>query len=392
MSRLAASQRSTLNSHPIDIRQSMDSLRPIPVDLHPLPPSAAVSLLRQCQKRKAAAGSNDYPESDLLFSIKATLHGSDPPRGSETSTIHSLYYEDETSLETELTWDAYTVVLSCGGVVRKKWDFSQGNQRIQWACIGHLSQPTSIFSISSTSPARYTSDLHSGPPPLKDPSTRETFGPFSSVQQEQHKDVEAASRPKGTFVFFRNIGKVFLSNGIEYTFNLPFVTRRAWPAHPYGVIIQRVFDPAELEEARISGDPPLPTLFSFTNPFAEVAAVGVSSRILGGFGSRPITLENLPTLTGPQEQVPPQEIVVWVSKRGNISQDDVVLTLDHDIHTMTLWRYVYVDPDVEKPKLEKDNDDDVRSAISAGSELEVESLRPCFWFEKMVCFDVPQTE
>jgi anaphase-promoting complex subunit 1 len=371
---------------------SMDPSKPILVGLHPLPTSAATSLLRQCQKRKAAAGLNDYPESDLLRSIKATLHGSDPPRGSETSTIHSLHYEDETSLETELTWDAYTVVLSCGGVIRKKWDFSQGNQRIQWACIGHLNQPTSIFSISSTSPARYTSDLHSGPPPIKDSSTRETFGPFSSIQQEQLKEVEAASRPKGTFVFFRNIGKVFLSNGIEYTFNLPFVTRRAWPAHPHGVVIQRVFDPSELEEARISGDPPLPTLFSFTNPFAEVAAVGVSSRILGGFGSRSIILEHPPSLTGSQEQVPPQEIVIWVSQRGNISQDDLAITLDPDVHTMKLWRYVYVDPDGEKPKPGKDNDDNMGSTISAGSELEVERLRPCFWFEKLVCFDVPQTE
>ena len=370
----------------------MDPLKPIQVGLHPLPPSSATSLLRRCQKRKAAAGSNDRPESDLLRSIKATLHGSNPPQGSETSTIHSLYYEDETALETELTWDAYTVVLSCGGVIRKKWDFSQGNQRIQWACIGHLNQPTSIFSISSTSPARYTSDLHSGPPPIKDPSARETFGPFSSVQQEQHKEVEAASRPKGTFVFFRNIGKVFLSNGIEYTFNLPFVTRRAWPAHPHGVIIQRVFDPSELEEARISGDPPLPTLFSFTNPFAEVAAVGVSSRILGGFGSRPITLENPPGLTAHQEQIPPQEIVIWVSQRGTISQDDIALTLDPDVRTMTLWRYVYVDPDGEKLAPDKDNDEDMRSTMSDTSELEVESLRPCFWFEKLVCFHVPQTE
>lgn len=370
----------------------MGPLKPIQVGLYPLPPSAAASLLRRCQKRKAAAGSDDYPESDLLRSIKTTLHGSDPPRGSETSTIRSLYYEDETSLETELTWDAYTVVLSCGGVIRKKWDFSQGNQRIQWACIGHLNQPTSIFSISSTSPAQYTSDLHSGPPPIKDTSTRETFGPFSSVQQEQYKEVEAASRPKGTFVFFRNIGKVFLSNGIEYTFNLPFVTRRAWPAHPHGVIIQRVFDPSELEEAGVSGDPPLPTLFSFTNPFAEVAAVGVSSRILGGFGLHPITLENPPSLTGPQEQIPPQEIVIWVSQPGNFSQDDIALTLDPDVYTMTLWRYAYVDPDGEKPKPQKDSDEDIRSAISTGPELEVESLRPCFWFEKLVCFDVPQTE
>ena len=370
----------------------MDPLKPIQVGLHPLPPSSATSLLRRCQKRKAAAGSNDRPESDLLRSIKATLHGSNPPQGSETSTIHSLYYEDETTLETELTWDAYTVVLSCGGVIRKKWDFSQGNQRIQWACIGYLNQPTSIFSLSSTSPARYTSDLHSGPPPINGSSTRETFGPFSSVQQEQHKEVEAASRPKGTFVFFRNIGKVFLSNGIEYTFNLPFVTRRAWPAHPHGVIIQRVFDPSELEEARISGDPPLPTLFSFTNPFAEVAAVGVSSRILGGFGSRPIILENPPSLAGHQERIPPQEIVIWASQRGTISQDDITLTLDPDVHTMTLWRYVYVDPDGEKQTPDKDSEDDTRSTVSATSELEVESLRPCFWFEKLVCFDVPQTE
>jgi anaphase-promoting complex subunit 1 len=292
----------------------------------------------------------------------------------------------------ELTWDAYTVVLSSGSTIRKKWDFTQGNQRIQWACIGYIDQPTSIISISSTSPARYTSDIHSGPPPPKSPSERSTFGPFAAIQQVPKRDIEPASRSRAVYVFFRNMGKVFLTNGIEYTFNLPFVTRKAWPVFPHGVLIQRILDPTEIVEANLSGDPPLPTIFSFTNPFAEVSAVGIANQIVGGFRQLPLSLKPLDIQIRDHERIPPQEVIIWVSHRGPQTSDDIILTLNLETTVLTVWRYAYVKPQEESAGKEGSTPSMDTDELSSSNELEIERLCPFFWFERLHRFNIPPQE
>ncbi len=56
-------------------------------------------------------------------------------------------------------------------------------------------------------------------------------------------------------------------------FSLPFIVRRAWPLHPHGVIIQQVLAPTEVEEAELTGDKALPTVFSLISPLAEATVV-----------------------------------------------------------------------------------------------------------------------
>jgi anaphase-promoting complex subunit 1 len=374
------------------LKSSMDSSKPVPISFYRTPELSAVSQLRNSSRHKEAF-SNITFESDLLRSIRASLHGLRSPE-SDSVPIHTLpYWSDELAAEEELTWDSYKLIISSGGVIRKKWDFTEGHQRIQWACIGYIDQPTSIVSMSSTSPARYTTDLHAGPPPSRSPSERSTFGPFATVQQEQKREVEFGSRPRAIYVFFRNMGKIFLTNGIEYTFNLPFVTRIAWPAFPHGVIIQRVLDPTEIEEANVSGDPPLPTIFSFTNPFAEVTAVGVTSQIIGGFHQVPVSLNALHPRD--HEHITPQEVIVWVSQRGPQISDDIVLMLNPETRLMTVWRYAHLT--VEKPVGGEVPDlvtgkDLLGSPRSVSSEMEVDRLRPCVWFEKLYQFHAPLEE
>jgi anaphase-promoting complex subunit 1 len=373
----------------------MDLSKPIPVSFSCSPPSSAVSLL----KENLSPSSNPPAQSDLLRSIRATLHGLRSPENESSSIQSVLHWSDELAAEEELTWDAYTLVASVGGVIRKKWDFKPGHQRIQWACAGYIDQPTSIISISSTSPARYTSDLHAGPPPPKDLSERPTFGPFAKIQQETRRDVEPGSRPRAIYVFFRNMGKVFLVNGIEYTFNLPFVTRKAWPMFPHGVLIQRILDSTEIEEANISGDPPLPTIFSFTNPFAEVTAIGLTKKIFGGFRQLPLSLKapGSEESTSAHERIPPQEVVIWVSQRDAHTTDDLLLTLDVETRVVTLWRYAYIKSEQnpvsrEGPDAAMDTGEPENAGMHTASELEMERLRPLFWFERLYQFEVSSSE
>ncbi|KAI0958209.1 hypothetical protein AcV7_004089 [Taiwanofungus camphoratus] len=292
---------------------------------------------------------SENQESDLLRSIRATLQGS---RGNADSSIHSIVYapgEDAVG-EEELCWDNYTVIHSSGGIMRKKWSFKEEGQPIQWACIGWFDQPSATTSASSLRPAHYTYDYHDQSTPVVEPSKRPTFGPFTRAQQEQKREPEPGIRIRALFVFLRSIGKVYVMNGTEYTFHLPFIVRKAWPLTPHGVMIQRTLDAAEIEEAKTSNDPPLPTIFTFTSALAEPAAVGLAEKLVGGYHQIPATLkvEDPKKLTN---SVPAEEHVVWVSQRGPDLSDDVVVTVNPNERRLSIWRYAFIRPkDVPYPQ------------------------------------------
>ncbi|CAL1698012.1 unnamed protein product [Somion occarium] len=178
-----------------------------------------------------------------------------------------------------------------------------------------------------------------------DPSSstqRLTFGPFARIQQEPRADEEPATRCRAIFIFLRSLAKIYLlGNGQEHTFYLPFVVRKAWPLFPHGVVVQRILDPAEIEEAKASGDAPLPTLFTIINPHAEPAVVGLSSGIVGGFDGTPTSLKD-DGIGRPLSSVPAEEFVLWTSPRGPDVSDQTVVTLDIERKQLSVWRYAYV--------------------------------------------------
>ncbi|KAG5636979.1 hypothetical protein H0H81_006185 [Sphagnurus paluster] len=281
-------------------------------------------------------------ESDLLKAIRAALRGSDTE---SISTIQSttFFYEGDPWEEDELTWNAHTVVISRGGVMRKKWNFEEEGQAIQCACIGWLEQHTPTRPSSSHTTAHYTSDSVPG---RARPDERPTFGPFAQVQQNAVPDLGVLTRVSSVFVFLRSIGRIFLNNGLEYTFALPFIVRKVWPLSPHGVMIQRVLEPSELDEAELTGDAILPTIFSVTSPFSEAGTVGLTTGIIGGFrdGTPPALKDEDENSSRPLKSVPPTEMVVWASQRGPASEDDVLVTVDIVKHELSVWRYVYIKP------------------------------------------------
>lgn len=314
----------------------MSSQHAIHITSQGKPISSAAQSLEQTSRSSAKANE----ESDLLKSIRGALRGS----GTEpVSAVHSSTFTHGWS-ETEITWDAHTVIMSSGGVMQKKWNFEEEGQPIQWACVGvyWLTSPMDS-QLSAHSAARYTSDRdrrHGD-----DPSKKSTFGLFTLAQRERERGMERGMRCPAVFVFLRSIGKIFLLNGLEYTFSLPFIVRKAWPLYPHGVMIQRVLDPTEVEEADITGDTTLPTIFSVTSPFSEAASVGLTKGILGGCDTIADTLKDeLENSTKPLKSVSATEIIVWVSHRGPEAADDVLVTVDVEKQQLSIWRYVYIKP------------------------------------------------
>ena len=312
----------------------MSSLKAVRITAQGPPVTSATQLL----ERTSRSSDNDK-DSELLKSIRAALRGSgtDP-----ISAVHSSTFVHGWT-ETEITWNAHTVVLSSGGVIQKQWNFDGEGQPVQWACVGLYQLTAPMDSRSARSAARYTSDKDGVSP--TDDSSKSTFGLFTLAQREQEREIERAALCPAVFVFLRSIGKIFLFNGIEYTLSLPFIVRKAWALYPHGVMIQRVLDPTEVDEAEITGDTTLPTIFTITSPFSEAASVGLTTGILGGSDVVADTLKDEEeNTTRPLKSVPATETVLWVSHRGPNASDDVLVTVDLEKRQLSIWRYVYIKP------------------------------------------------
>lgn len=288
-------------------------------------------------------------ESFLLRSIRSALRGSNPDRDWQHSVFYDVSSGSEAEAEDvieELTWDQERVVLCAGGVVQKQWSFLHEGQPVQWACNGWLQQAGAV--ATSRSSGHYTNDAHSGLARERereqDSRTRATFGPFERAEQERRREIEPESRVRATFVFLRSVGWIYLRNGVEYTFSLPFIVRRAWPLRPHGVIIQRVLEPTEVQEAEMTGDDTLPTVFSLISPLAEATVVDHAANIVGGFHSVPLSLVHEDDSSSDQvsEPLSAGEVIVWVSHQGHEEDSDLLVTVYPERRQLSVWRYAYV--------------------------------------------------
>ncbi|KAI0644745.1 hypothetical protein C8Q79DRAFT_913177 [Trametes meyenii] len=158
-------------------------------------------------------------------------------------------------------------------------------------------------------------------------------------KREEDPDV----RVRGVFIFLRGMAKIYLMNGIEYTLNLPFIVRRAWPVEPAGLFIQRVVESWELEENKQSGAEPLTTIFTLTSPFAEPSVIGVTDGVKGGFDKQPLQLK--PDYAAEPVSLPPDERILWVTTTTvKDLATSLIVTLNMEHNRLTIWRYVYAPP------------------------------------------------
>ncbi|GJJ10444.1 hypothetical protein Clacol_004670 [Clathrus columnatus] len=233
--------------------------------------------------RRVYPGENVHKdESDVLKSIRQVIR---PPISRQIrQTI--LYPSHESTLEegfvhdVELSWNSCCVILSAGVIICRKWTLEEEDQDIQWACKGLLELPGGVAegsnaSVSSTSPE----DLEASS------TNTSAFSRFAESAKARQRAITPPKLVSAVFVFLRSIGKIFTENGEEYTFNMPFLVRRAWPLRPHGVLLQRAVTQVEENESAQTGEPLLPTLFSLHDPFAEFKVVGVAAHIHGALGA-----------------------------------------------------------------------------------------------------------
>lgn len=273
---------------------------------------------------------NGNPPSTLLNSIRAALRGS--AATSDNGVHTSIFIDELQGVEEELSWDDHTITWSHGGVQRRQWRLADEGQSIRWACIGRLRVPDSTPSI-----------FRQGPPSPQDTSSKaheEIFGPFFRINQTNGKTYSDAVIYPGIFVFLRSIGKIFLLNGFEYTFSLPFIIRKAWPLYPHSVLIQRVLD--KREQAQSAGDSILPTVFTISSPFAEPRPLAIADSIVGGCIHHPPSLKTGDGLSKRHKPLPANEYVIYVAPRLAVGQDDILVTVNTEKRCLSVWVYVNI--------------------------------------------------
>ncbi|EIN05861.1 hypothetical protein PUNSTDRAFT_106906 [Punctularia strigosozonata HHB-11173 SS5] len=317
---------------------------PIPVSIIG-PAESAIERLRRFSAGKSTTPQAGH-DSALLASIRSALAGSDRlPSTLDDSSAHSVVttYTDELPGEEELSWDDYTLVHSVGGIIKRQWNFKDENERIHWACLGYLHQNFesggSPGQKSQHAPSAWASAEAFGRP---------IFGPFHR-QDPDHDQRKAAAntvaRSRAVFVFMRNNAHIYLLNGLTYSLSLPFIVRRAWAAFPYGVIIQRHLPQTEIDDADRSGEEPLPTIFSLTNPFAELSAVGLTEGIKGDGFSGASLIDEDKQCSSPLRSISPHDVVLAVFHMfGLDAADEIMITIDVEKKILTIWRYAYVKP------------------------------------------------
>ena len=230
-------------------------------------------------------------ESPLLRAIKNVLRGTD---SDALNSIHTArFFTGDEAKDYELSWNAQHAVLTYSGVIMKRWCFDHEGESIQCACLG---------------------------------------------------EIEQVALPC-VFVFLRSIGKMYLMNGIDYTFSLPFIVRKAWPVSPHGVMMQRVLEPSEVVESESNGEEVLPTIFTLTSPFTEAAAVGHTAGILRALPNLPATLKDEEEhSTKPLRSIPPTEMIVWVSHGSVMADAQIVVTVNTKRKLLSIWQYKYIKP------------------------------------------------
>lgn len=280
-------------------------------------------------------------ESDLLRSVRAALQGSgkEPCSSYRKKTSPAVDGQDA---EEDLTWDDTTVVYSTGGTLRQSWNFEEEGQRIQYACFGWLLIEGTVNTGHHGGGPRNEDDVLPFAAYIEQKSERDPFGPFFRARKAGLRSFEPTTIARGIYVFLRGFGKIFLMNGLEYTFSLPFIVRQAWPLSPHGVLLERVIEPPELEEPD-----PLPRLYSLTNPFQEPRPVGLSENIKGGHGFSLAPAEiAAKELEGIARTIHAEEQVVWIAPRrqDTSDSDNIFTTLDTSKRRLSFWRYVYIPP------------------------------------------------
>jgi anaphase-promoting complex subunit 1 len=326
---------------------------PITVPLQGSPLSGGVAFLEreQGQLNSHNPSLEHKSSSRLLQDIRAALRGSGCGVDDAPVIRRSVQpLSDEAAGEEELAWSARTVCLSHGGILRKRWNFVRENESVRWACMGWLEQKIG-GDLHHSSAAHASAGLTATPTPSipsneQSKHQRPAFGPFSRASTRKARDPEHAIFVRAVFVFLRTTARIFLMSGVSHTVALPFLVRRAWPAFPQGVLIQRCLDPREIEEAAVAGDAPLPSLFSLTSPFAEIAAVGLTKGIVGRPLDAPFSLED------DEEHsrralvtVPASEAVVWISDLfGKGPPETLLVTVDTEARKLSIWRYAYIPP------------------------------------------------
>jgi anaphase-promoting complex subunit 1 len=241
---------------------------------------------------------------------------------------------------------------------------------VRWACMGKLEQSSSgspclngaaFGTHAMPERSSYSSDH---------PSKYSSFGPFWEWRSPLRERPGQTSLLVAVYIFLRTSLRIFLLDGTDFTVSLPFTVRKAWPLWPHGVMMQRYVDKRELDEAEVTGEYLLPSLFTLTSPLVELSSVGLTKGIVGRPGSSTLVLEDeTELLNHTLESVDATETVIHVGDHLSKSPETIVVTIEVETCRLSVWSYVYIPPMGIPEPLRSDQNPQSRDSNATTSEL-----------------------
>jgi anaphase-promoting complex subunit 1 len=334
-------------------------------------PSASSKFLSGKRANASRASSSPAPPSTLLQAIRSAFRGADPESPKSLSHDGLADIQERSThfvsngAEESLAWSDTAVCWSRGGVIQRYWDFKDQDETVRWACKGKLEQTSSeapLNNHASRPEPSATPKSHSITSSTDITSPESNFGPFWKWRAENRKRPGLPLAVDAVYIFLRTSLRIFLMDGTDFTVSLPFTVRKAWAIWPHGVMIQRTVDRKEVEEAEALDEYLLPSLFTLTSPFVELASVGITNGIVGTPGSTKMVLVDEEDLSNRAlESVEATEMVVHVGDHWAKTPETVVVTVDSASSKLSIWRYAAIPPvDLPPPLMSDRNSSDGR--------------------------------
>jgi len=271
---------------------------------------------------------NRYKESVLLRSIRSALRGSNL----DPNLQHATFYDTSSDNEPEggaeeLLWDEKRVVLCAGGVIQKQWSFTTRDNLFSGPALAGFNslalllrhdpqvttQMTPLWALSVNAKVALE--------PLLDHLIRRNKS--VGVRLNQSPNVRAI------FVFLRSVGWIIPQQWYRVHIFPTLHRAQSMASVPTWSDYPRVLEPTEVQEAELTGDETLPTVFSLISPLAEATVVDHAANIIGGFHSVPLTLvhDDDDDSDHISEPLSAGEVIVWVSCQGHGEDSDLLVTV-----------------------------------------------------------------
>ncbi|KAG8803051.1 Anaphase-promoting complex subunit 1 [Serendipita sp. 398] len=293
------------------------------------------------------------PSTELLETIRDAIQH----ESRKTGVLGRLALERDTELLEELLWSSKEVVWLVGGCVRRQWSFMKERDEIRTACWAYFEE-SKIQRVEALRNTRDSSALLDG---LLEQPSQSVFGPYGDALRGSYNtmskgigttnsdapcDLPAQTLVRAICVVFRTSIRIYCDDGSDFFTHIPFLSRHAWPIHPFGLAIEEEHVP-ELYPWAFSTSDYAPILYALAHPLQPVTPFGLAHSIIQTSRGQPLIFQEehrFPNKDmGKLHVIKPGEHVIFVDDYAS-TPFQLIMTVDTRLQMVHSYTYAISSP------------------------------------------------